>query len=152
MIETILLGLLTFIASAIGTATGFGTSTVMIPVMILFVPVPVALLFVGAVHLCGDIWKVLLFKRGFDWKLIIGFGLAGILASFIGASLSVHAEQFPLKRILGFFLILYVVFLFLKRQWSLPKTNGTIISGGLLSGLFAGLFYVVVLKGQILKI
>jgi uncharacterized protein len=81
--DMILLGLLTLGASAIGTATGFGTSTVMIPVMVLFVPVPIALLFVGIIHLCGDIWKVVLFKRGLDWKLILGFGLSGIVASYL---------------------------------------------------------------------
>jgi hypothetical protein len=142
MTDMILLGLLTLVASAIGTATGFGTSTVMIPVMALFVPVPIALLFVGIIHLCGDIWKVLLFKRGLDWKLILAFGLSGIAASYVGATLSLHAEDFPLKRILGSFLILYVLYLFLKREWALPKTHGTAVFGGLLSGLFAGFFGV----------
>mgnify|MGYP001577355496 CR=1 FL=1 len=55
--------------SGVGTATGFGTSTIMIPVMVLYAPLSVALLFVGTIHLCGDIWKVLLFRQGFDWKL-----------------------------------------------------------------------------------
>ena len=134
--------MLALVASGIGTATGFGTSTVMIPVMILFVPTPVALLFVGIIHLCGDIWKVLLFKRGFDWKLILAFGLSGLVASFLGASLSLRAQALPLKRILGAFLILYVVYLFLKSKWVLPKTHGTAVCGGLLSGLFAGFFGV----------
>ena len=114
----------------------------MIPVMALFVPPAIALLFVGIIHLCGDIWKVLLFKRGFDWSLILGFGLSGIVASFLGASLSLQAQAFPLKRILGAFLILYVAFLFLKREWALPKTQGTAICGGVLSGLSAGFFGV----------
>jgi len=142
VMDMILLGLLTLVAAAIGTATGFGTSTVMIPVMALFVPIPVALLFVGIIHLCGDIWKVLLFKRGLDWKLILGFGLSGIAASYLGASLSLHAEVLPLKKILGSFLILYVLYLFLKREWALPKTHATAVCGGLLSGLFAGFFGV----------
>ena len=142
MTQLILLCLLTLVASGIGTATGFGTSTVMIPVMALFVPLPIALLFVGLIHLCGDIWKVLLFKRGLDWKLILGFGLSGIVASFLGASLSLHAQGLPLERILGGFLILYVVYLFLKREWVLPKTHSTAVCGGLLSGLFAGFFGV----------
>jgi hypothetical protein len=98
MTQLILLSLLTLFGSAIGTATGFGTSTIMIPVMALFVSPSIALLFVGIVHLCGDIWKVLLFKRGFDWRLILGFGLSGIAASFLGASLSLQAGAFPLKR------------------------------------------------------
>lgn len=142
MVQGILLCLLTLIAAAIGTATGFGTSTVMIPVMTLFVPLPIALLFIGIIHLAGDVWKVLLFKRGLDWKLILGFGLSGIAASFIGASLSLRTEGLPLKRILGAFLLAYVCFLFLKRQWALPKSQSTAIWGGTLSGLFAGFFGV----------
>jgi len=142
MEQVLVLCLLTLAASAIGTATGFGTSTVMIPVMALFVPLPTALLFVGVIHLFGDIWKVLLFKRGLDWKLILGFGLSGIAASFLGASLSLYAQGIPLKRILGGFMIVYVVYLFLNRTWALSKTNRTAVFGGLLSGLFAGLFGV----------
>jgi hypothetical protein len=142
MIDVLALGLLTLAASCLGTATGFGTSTVMIPVMALTVPMPTALLFVGVIHLCGDIWKMLLFKKGLDWKLVLGFGLAGIIASYLGASLSLNSRAIPLKQILGGFLILYVGFLFLKREWALPKTAGTAVCGGLLSGLFAGFFGV----------
>jgi len=142
MIEGALLCALTLVAAGIGTATGFGTSTIMIPVLTLFVPLPIALLFVGVIHLCGDIWKVLLFRQGLDWKLILGFGLSGIAASYIGATLSFQAEGFPLESILGAFLIIYVFFLFLDREWTLPKNQLTAVSGGTLSGLFAGFFGV----------
>jgi len=142
MTEGALLCLLTFVGAGLGTATGFGTSTVMIPVMTAFVPLPVALLFVGVIHLCGDIWKVLLFKGGFDWKLILSFGLAGIAASYLGAKLSFIAGDLPLKRVLGAFLLIYVGFLFVNRQWALPKNPGTAVCGGVLSGLFAGFFGV----------
>ncbi|MEJ2703673.1 MAG: sulfite exporter TauE/SafE family protein [Sedimentisphaerales bacterium] len=142
MIEGALLCVLTFVAAGVGTTTGFGTSTIMIPVMTIFVPLPVVLLFVGIIHLCGDIWKVLLFKSGFDWKLVLSFGLAGIAASYLGARLSFVAHDLPLKRILGAFLLAYVGFLFLNRQWALPKKSGTAVCGGALSGLFAGFFGV----------
>jgi len=142
MTETILLCLLTLVASGIGTATGFGTSSVMIPALVMTVPMPIALLFVGIIHLCGNVWKVILFRRGLEWRLVLGFGIAGIATSFLGASLSLHVETLPLRRILGVFLIVYVVFLGLQREWKLPKTNGTAVCGGLLSGFFAGLFGV----------
>ena len=142
MIEGTLLCVLTFVAAGVGTTTGFGTSTIMIPVMTVFVPLPVVLLFVGIIHLCGDIWKVLLFKGGLDLKLILGFGISGIIASYLGARFSFIAGDLPLKRILGAFLVVYVGFLFLKRQWALPKNSGTAVCGGALSGLFAGFFGV----------
>lgn len=53
MTEVLLFCFLTVVASGIGTAKGFGTSTGMISGMVLFVPVPIALLFVGVIHLCG---------------------------------------------------------------------------------------------------
>jgi uncharacterized membrane protein YfcA len=142
MTQGLMLILLTLIASGVGTATGFGTSTIMMPVLSLFIPIPIALLFVGIIHLCGDVWKVILFKTGFDWKIVLGFGLSGIITSFFGASLSLHVTGLPFKKILGVFLILYVIFLFLKREWALPKTHSTAVCGGLLSGLFAGFFGV----------
>ena len=140
--ETLLIGLLTLLGSAIGTATGFGTSTIMIPVMILFLPPPVALLFVGIIHLFGNIWKVMLFKGGLNWKLVLEFGIPGVAASYLGASLSMQAHNLPLKQILGIFLIFYVIYLFTKRDWALPQNRGTAVTGGVLSGLFAGFFGV----------
>jgi uncharacterized membrane protein YfcA len=142
MTELLSICLLTLLASSIGTASGFGTSTVMVPVMSLFAPFPVVLLFVGIIHLCGDVWKVVLFRRGLDWPLVLGFGIPGVAAGFVGASLSLQAGGFELKRVLGVFLLLYVPFLFLKRRWALPKTHGTAVCGGLLSGLCAGFFGV----------
>lgn len=45
-------------------------------------------------------------------------------------------------RILGSFLVLYVVFLFAKSSFKLPQNNSTAVIGGSLSGFFAGLFGV----------
>ena len=64
MHQALLLALLTLFASAIGTATGFGTSTVMVPVMVLFVPLPVPwvhLLFDDADVL--DLWRKIHLER-----------------------------------------------------------------------------------------
>jgi hypothetical protein len=52
-----LIALVTLIASAVGTLTGFGSSTIMVPARVLFDPLPQTLLLVGIVHWFGDIWK-----------------------------------------------------------------------------------------------
>lgn len=87
--DILLLALLTVVASAVGTLTGFGTSTIMVPVLVLFLPLGETLLFVGIIHFFGDIWKMLIFRKGFSkWKLILAFGIPGAAFSFFGATLS----------------------------------------------------------------
>ena len=140
--QIILLALLILFASMIGTISGFGISTIMIPVMGLFYPLHLSLLFVAIIHLFGDIWKVIFFKRGVNWRLILFFGIPGIAFSYLGATLSSGAPEDLLKRLLGGFLLLYVVYLFLKQSWKIPANDRTSIAGGSLSGFFAGIFGV----------
>lgn len=132
--------LLTIVASCIGTLTGFGTSTIMVPVLLLFFPLPQTLLLVGIIHWFGDIWKMVLFKKGFYWKLVLSFGIAGTITTFFGARIVFKVSQSLLSQILGGFLVLYVVFLFLKPTFKVAKNTATAINGGALSGFFAGLF------------
>jgi uncharacterized protein len=140
--ELILLALLTFIAAGVGTLTGFGTSTLMVPVLTLFFPLSVTLLFVGIIHFFGDVWKMALFRGGLEWNLILGFGIPGIVASYFGATLTVAAPEELLQRLLGGFLLAYVVFLFLHQDWKLPDHTGMAVAGGTLSGFSAGIFGV----------
>ncbi len=143
LIEQILLfALFTFIAALVGTISGFGISTIMIPVMLLFYPLPITLLFVGIIHLFGDFWKIIFFKKGFNWKLILGFGIPGILLSYLGASISLNVSTLLLKRLLGIFLLFYVAFLFKQKSWKIPRSTKTAVAGGSLSGFFAGIFGV----------
>ena len=136
------LATLVFIASTFGTVSGFGISTMMIPVLSLFYPISSTLLFVAIIHLCGDIWKIIFFKKGANWRLIATFGIPGIVMSYWGASLTLDVPGDLLKRLLGVFLILYVVYLFNKKRWRVRKTSLTSVLGGSLSGFFAGIFGV----------
>ncbi|HXV25952.1 MAG TPA: hypothetical protein VED46_17065 [Alphaproteobacteria bacterium] len=49
------IGLSTLLASSVGALTGFGTSTIMVRVMVSFLPLPQALHFVGIIRWFGDI-------------------------------------------------------------------------------------------------
>ena len=142
MDQLILLTLLTLVASGVGTLSGFGTSTIMVPVLTLFFPLPITLLFVGIIHLFGDLWKMLLFRKGLNWRLILGFGIPGIFLSYIGASLSFDIPTTLLEQLLGVFLLGYVIFLFMHQRWRLPRTTAMAVTGGALSGFFAGIFGV----------
>ena len=134
------LTILTILAGGIGTLTGFGTSTIMVPVLLLFLPLPQTLLLVGIIHWFGDIWKLVLFRQGIRWKIVLGFGIPGIMTSFLGASLTFGAPEYLLSRVMGGFLVAYVVFLFANHSFRLAQNNLTAISGGALSGFLAGIF------------
>ncbi len=85
--EVVLILIIVVVASTVGTLTGFGLSTIMIPVMVLFYPMPETLLFVGAIHWFSDLWKLLLFREGIRWRLILSFGIPGMAATILAARL-----------------------------------------------------------------
>lgn len=140
--ESLFVLVLTLIASAVGTMTGFGTSTILVPTLSLRFPLTETLLFVAIVHWFGDFWKMLLFKKGANWRLIILFGITGIIVSFLGARLAGYFPEEILQRMLGGFLLAYIAFIWIKPAWKLPKTNTNALVGGGLSGLFSGIFGV----------
>jgi uncharacterized protein len=59
--DIVLIAVLTLLASTVGTMTGFGTSTIMVPVLASFLALPQVLLLVGVIHWFGNLWKMLLF-------------------------------------------------------------------------------------------
>jgi len=108
-VDTLLIALLTVVASGVGTITGFGTSTIMVPVLAGFLPLPQVLLLVGIIHWFGDIWKMLLFRSGVRWRLILLFGIPGLIATALAGMLVFRAPETLLSRVLGGFLLAYVV-------------------------------------------
>ena len=138
--EILYLSLIVFLAGIVGATTGFGASTVMIPVVILFYPVSETLLFVGIIHCFGNIWKLAIFRQGFRWNLILSFGIPGIATSLLGALLVFQFSSVLLSRILAGFIIAYVVYLFINPDFKVKANRFSAASGGLLSGFMAGIF------------
>jgi len=138
--EIISIALLTLLASTIGTLAGFGISTIMVPVLLLILPIPQTLLLVGIIHWFNDVWKLLLFQKGIRWNLFLAFGLPGLIMSFIGSSLTLRIPREFLSRALGIFLIAYVIFIIYNRAFKLSQKLSVAISGGALTGFFAGIF------------
>lgn len=138
--ELLLFSILTVVASLVGTLAGFGISTVMVPVVALFLPLPVTLLFVGIIHLFGNIWKILLFRGGLRLRLIATFAVPAFAASITGAVLVSRLDLAHAQRILGLFLVLYVAFLLVRPKFRFAKTTAATALGGTASGFAAGFF------------
>jgi len=139
MIELIAISLLTVLAAAVGTLTGFGTSTIMVPVLLFFFPIGETLLLVGIIHWFGNVWKVILFRSGIRWRLVLTFGVPGAVLSYIGARLTFQVPDAILSQAVGAALIGYVVFLAWKPALKVPQTDFTAILGGAFSGFIAGI-------------
>lgn len=138
--DVVLIGLLTLLASGVGTLTGFGTSTIMVPVLAGFFPLPQTLLLVGIIHWFGDIWKMALFRQGLRWGLIFKFGIPGIVTTVAGGLLVFQVPEVMLSRVLGAVLLAYVAFLLTRSRFKVPQTTATAATGGALYGFTAGIF------------
>lgn len=136
-----ILFLLTVLASSISTLTGFGLSTIMIPLMVFWFPMGETLIFVGILHWFEDLWKLILFRSGINWRIVLLFTIPGIIATLLGAQIVVAAEhQHYFLRFFGLFLVAYSLFLLFRPKVSLAPTATTLTTFGGLSGLSAGLF------------
>lgn len=133
-----LIAITTLVASIIGTITGFGVSTILIPVLLFFLPLPQALLVAGVLHWFDDIWKLILFRKGVHWKLILYFGIPGILFSYLGAKLIFSIDEKIILRVLGVVLIFYSFYLIFD-SLEFKEKMSTAVVGGSLSGFFAGI-------------
>lgn len=140
--EILAIALLTLVSSAIGTIMGFGTSTIMVPVLVLFFPPVTAIFLVTIIHWFSDLWKVILFKKGFNLRLVALLGITGVVTGYGGAALSLAVDPTILLRALGVFLSLYALFLLLRPSFTIPARPSVAVAGGAVSGFFAGVFGV----------
>lgn len=137
-----LITLLSLIAGGIGTLTGFGTATIMVPALLLAYSLPETLLLSGVVHWFGNLWKIGFFWSGVRWRLILSFGIPGLILTWVGASLVYQLDTNVIMPLLGIFLMMYTVFIFFNRHFTVPATSTTAILGGALSGFMCGIFGV----------
>ena len=137
--EIILISLLTLIAGMMGTISGFGTSTIMVPIALLFLPLPETLLLVGIIHWFGDLWKVILFRHGIRRSLLLYFALPGIITTVFAAYLALILASDGLTNLIGWFLVIYSLFLILSPTFAIPPRPVNAILGGALYGFLAGL-------------
>ncbi len=140
VIELVCVGLLVFFSSIVATTIGFGYSTTLTPLLLLFLPLNQAVLFVAITHLFGDVWKFIFFAKGFNISLFLSFGLASIVFSFLGAQVLFFFSLPIFSHIFGCFIVVYLAYLWYEPQFKLPANYYTGIFGGALSGFSAGLF------------
>src|SRR3990167_3335074 len=91
---------LAYLAEIAGTVAGFGSSTIFLPLAVMFLDFPTALVLVAGLHIFGNLGRIGFFRHGLDRQLVIKFGLPSVAFSLAGASLVTYLPQELLKGIL----------------------------------------------------
>lgn len=144
-----------FLASGLTLFSGFGLGTILMPVVALFFPVPVAVAITAIVHWLNNMFKLALLWKHTNTRILLAFGLPALLAAIPGAllleylSLLAPLTQYtwlgqphtitPVKLAAGLLLILFAtaeVVPFLNR---IARCHLGLPAGGALSGFFGGL-------------
>jgi uncharacterized protein len=135
----ILFFIIAFLTIIIGTVAGFGTSTVFLPLALFFMDFKTALVLVAFSHISGNIGAVTFFRHGIDKRLILLFGVPGVILTIFGAYFVVYIPQNTLQIILGVFLLIFSIYSLKKPDFKVKAGTKNTIIGGSISGFLQGL-------------
>lgn len=128
-----------YFAATAATLAGFGSSTLLIPVAIIFMDVKTAVFLVACFHLFNNSFKVKAFYRKIDFRTFMLFGVPSILFAFAGALLISVLPVEVIKKAIAIFLMAYSLYSLGEPTFNMGETKLNAIVGGICSGFFAGL-------------
>lgn len=155
MAETLLVAMVALGASALTLFSGFGLGTLLLPVLALLFPVPVAVAATAVVHLANNLFKLALVGRYAAGAVVLRFGLPAAAGALLGAFLLLQLAAAPgllqyellgatrsvtsVKLAIGLLIVLFAALELSPRIARLEIPRTYLPFGGLLSGFFGGL-------------
>ncbi|SNR52499.1 sulfite exporter TauE/SafE family protein [Lutibacter flavus] len=139
MDHLILFILLALLAEILGTIGGFGSSLFFIPIASFFLDFHSVLGITAIFHVSSNITKIAFFRKGFNKKLVIWLGIPAVVFVIIGAYLSKLIQIDILETLLAIFLIITSLTFLIFKNITVKPTIKNSITGGVFSGLVAGL-------------
>jgi uncharacterized protein len=139
--EYLILALLSFFAGGLTLFTGFGLSTILLPVFVIFFPVAIAVPSTAIVHFLNNFYKLFIYFKQINTKILLRFGLPALLASIIGAFLlqKLSSNERNLEILLGILIILISFMEMFPTIRNLKIGIKWAPLGGVISGFFGGL-------------
>lgn len=132
------MSVLIFFVSIISNLVGFGTGTILGPVLLFFFSFANYFLLVGILQWANSLWKVLLYRSDLKADIIFYLGVPSILGAIVGATLIFYIPVLIFSKVLGIMLILYSFLLLYNPDLKLPDTKLTLMLSGAFSGFSAG--------------
>ena len=142
-------------ASFLTFFSGFGLGTLLLPVFILFFPIPIAIALTAMVHLLNNLFKITLLWKRWDTGVVLRFGLPALVAAFLGSKLliwlstqpshigfEILGEVFPTSPLQFSIGCLMIFFSFFETSFLANRVSISprfLPLGGILSGFLGGL-------------
>lgn len=139
MEQIILFLFLALLAEILGTVGGFGSSLFFVPIAGYFMDFHSVLALTALFHLSSNVIKIVVFKKGFDKKLVLAIGLPAVVFVVLGAWLTRFVNTAVLEIGLALFLIVLSLTLLTARNFKIAAAVPNAVGGGIASGLLAGL-------------
>ncbi|MFZ0564776.1 MAG: TSUP family transporter [Chlamydiales bacterium] len=155
MWEIIFLCTASFLISIVSFFSGFSLSTLLIPLISIFLPVSTAIAITAFIHLVHNLVKFGFLWKSVDWFVVLCFGVPAFLSAIGGAFLLIQlAEIKPLfsytlfnmtfkvqliNFIIGILLIFIASYDFIPVTKEFTFTKKGLFAGGVVSGFFGGL-------------
>ncbi|HEY5235856.1 MAG TPA: sulfite exporter TauE/SafE family protein [Rhabdochlamydiaceae bacterium] len=149
--EYLLITLSAFLASLVTFYSGFGLATILMPIIAVFFPLPIAIVLTAVVHLVHSLLRTGLLWKAINWKIVIRFGIPALIAVIPGAlALQALSQIAPLKKYTFFAIhgeisilhlcigLLLIMFATMEMFPNKIRVKNLML-GGVLSGFFGGL-------------
>ncbi len=142
-----------FVGFFVQTILGFGGALVALPILLFAMPVPEAIAYISIFYVFSSLYLMRKEWEHIDKNLLKKMTVSSLIGVAIGVILLSFAKPLLLKKALGLFIILYVVYK-LKANASFRLSNSFQFMFSLLGGFFSGLFstggplYVVVVNAS----
>lgn len=89
-------------------------------------------------HVFSNAFKVFLFRKTIDWKIVLWLGVSSILFSIVGARVIAYINSEYVKMFLGLFLIVLSSFFFFDQFFKISASlKNSVVAGGV-AGFMAG--------------
>lgn len=135
----VLLFLVSLIAGAVASVTGFGIGSIVTPVLLLRWPPAIAIAMVGLPHALGTAIRWWRLRSHVDLAVLRGFGVASAAGGLAGALLHARLPGGPLTLTFALLLVASGLAGLTDLMRRIPFRGHTAWIGGLVSGLFGGL-------------
>ncbi|WP_347921785.1 sulfite exporter TauE/SafE family protein [Pontimicrobium sp. SW4] len=146
-----------FLGFFIQTIIGFAGALVALPILLLVIGLPDAIAYISIFYLCSSIYLISKEWENIDRKIIIRLAIASIFGIALGIWVLSHGKPLYLKKGLGIFILIYVVYTMYSNMKICNQSKFEFIFGffgGFFSGLFSvgGPLYVIIVKNTAIDI